>query len=224
MIHIANVSKSYEKGADAHYVLRDFSVEIKSGEIFAFMGPSGVGKTTVLNIIAGLDTGISGEVKVDGRDLRTMNAKQLDAYRNETIGFIFQEFNLLPHLTALENVVIPPMFGDIPYHEARERGMKALETVGLGEFWNRRPSALSGGQKQRVAIARALINRPRIILADEPTANLDSRIEESILDLIFRLAKDEKVTLVLSTHRKDIASRAERVVHLHEPHTDGGAR
>lgn len=214
MIKINNLTKIYLDEKKQHVVLKDLSLDVEQGEILALMGPSGVGKTTVLNIIAGLDTDFTGNVTVSDHELKSLSRPELNEYRNSVIGFIFQEFNLLPHLSALENVLIPLMFSGIGHHKAKQLGMDALKTVGLEEYVGRMPSELSGGQKQRVAVARALINKPKIILADEPTANLDAETEKSVLDLILKLAREESVTLVISTHRKDIASLAEKTVVL----------
>jgi ABC-type lipoprotein export system ATPase subunit len=216
MIKISNLSKSYIKNEKELPVLRDFNLEMKQGEILALMGPSGSGKTTILNILAGLDTDIEGTVEVSGNKLSEMTRDELNHYRNSRLGFIFQEFNLLPHLNALENVLVPLMFSDVPHGKAREMGMKVLELVRLTEHWNKPPSELSGGQKQRVAVARALVNEPEIILADEPTANLDSESEKAVLDMILDLTRKENATLLISTHRKDIAQLAESIVTLEE--------
>ena len=209
MIEVTDLKKTYSRNGDVLRVIDGLDFHVKSGSSMALMGPSGSGKTTILNIIAGLDNDFEGTVQVAGNDLRGMSSTELDRYRNATIGFIFQEFNLLSHPDALENVRMTLMFGDVPHHKAKERGMEALRTVGLEKYWNRMPSELSGGQKQRVAIARALINRPKIILADEPTANLDNSTEKNVLELIVNLAREEEATLVISTHRQDIAAIAE---------------
>jgi putative ABC transport system ATP-binding protein len=218
MIEIINLTKYYRKDRVEQLVVEGLNLKVEEGGSLALMGPSGSGKTTVLNIIAGLDADYSGMVIIDNQNLKELSKEDLNAYRNATIGFIFQEFNLLPHLSALENVLITLMFSDITHRQAKALGMKALETVGLKDYWNRRPAELSGGQKQRVAVARALINRPKIILADEPTANLDTKTEKSVLDLIMRLAREENATLIISTHRGDIASIAASVVELDDVH------
>lgn len=220
MIEINNLTKIYRREKENLTILHDLNFRAEEGEILAIMGPSGIGKTTLLNIIAGLDTDVTGEVIINGQHLKKLNRAELDHYRNSTVGFIFQEFNLLPHLSALENVIVPLMFSEITHHKAKEDGLRALEVVGLKDLWNRKPSELSGGQKQRVAVARALINKPKIILADEPTANLDSKTEKSVLDLILRLTREEGVTLVISTHRHDLAANAERTL-LMEDMQDG---
>jgi ABC-type lipoprotein export system ATPase subunit len=216
MIKITNLTKKYERDKQTITVLNNLFLEVGEGEIVSIMGPSGVGKTTLLNIIAGLDTDIEGDVEIAGRHLQQLSLKQLAHYRNKTIGFIFQEFNLLLHLNALENAMVPLVFSDISHSEAERKALAALETVGLKEMAHRYPSELSGGQKQRVAIARALINRPKIILADEPTANLDNRTEESIIKLITILAEEEKAALIIATHNQELASLAKRILTLEE--------
>jgi putative ABC transport system ATP-binding protein len=218
MIEISNLTKYYRKDRVEQLVVENLNLKVEQGGSLALMGPSGSGKTTVLNIIAGLDADYSGNVIIDNQNLKELGKEELNRYRNATIGFIFQEFNLLPHLNALENVLITLMFSDISHSQAKTLGIKALDTVGLKDYWNRRPAELSGGQKQRVAVARALINRPKIILADEPTANLDTKTEKSVLDLIMRLASEENATLIVSTHRGDIASLAASVVELDDIH------
>jgi putative ABC transport system ATP-binding protein len=216
MIKITNLTKKYERDRQAITVLDRLSLEVGEGESLSIMGPSGVGKTTLLNIIAGLDTDIEGDVEIAGRHLQQLSLRQLAHYRNKTIGFIFQEFNLLAHQNALENAMVPLMFSDISHAEASRKALAALETVGLKDMAQRYPSELSGGQKQRVAIARALINRPKIILADEPTANLDNRTEESIIKLISLLAEEEKATLIIATHNQELASLAQRILALED--------
>jgi putative ABC transport system ATP-binding protein len=216
MIKITNLTKKYERDRQAITVLDRLSLEVGEGESLSIMGPSGVGKTTLLNIIAVLDTDIEGDVEIAGRHLQQLSLRQLAHYRNKTIGFIFQEFNLLAHQNALENAMVPLMFSDISHAEASRKALAALETVGLKDMAQRYPSELSGGQKQRVAIARALINRPKIILADEPTANLDNRTEESIIKLISLLAEEEKATLIIATHNQELASLAQRILALED--------
>jgi putative ABC transport system ATP-binding protein len=214
MIQVEKLTKCYRKENQDLCVLRDLDFSVPQGNVLALMGPSGAGKTTVLNIIAGLDNVFSGEVTVAGQSLRKLNNKQLNSYRNTTIGYIFQEFFLLPHLNALENVLTPMMFSDISHAEAEVKALTMLETVGLKEFSDQMPSQLSGGQKQRVAVARALVNDPGVILADEPTANLDSNSAKSVLDLIVRLTKEKNATLILSTHREHLAALATDIIEL----------
>ena len=216
MIRIQNLSKKYVRDKQPFFVLRNLSLEVAQGEILTLMGPSGIGKTTLLNVIAGLDTNIEGDVQINGKHLQELTPQQLAEYRNSTIGFIFQEFNLLPHLNTLENALIPLMFSEISHHQAKQNAQKVLESVGMGEFLRSYPSQLSGGQKQRVAIARALINSPKIILADEPTANLDKKMEKETMELILRLAAEEKKTLLIATHSPELASYAGRKVDLED--------
>ena len=224
MININNLSKRYQRDKQHVSVLENLNLTIEVGEKISIMGPSGVGKTTLLNVIAGLDTDFEGDVEVEGRHLQELTLRQLAQYRNKTIGFIFQEFNLLPHLNAQENALVPLVFSDISHAEAEAKALEALDTVGLKDMAHRYPSELSGGQKQRVAIARALINRPKIILADEPTANLDSRTEAGIVELIKRLAEEENATLVIATHNEELASIAQRVLMIEDLQDNGGRR
>jgi len=218
MIRISKLNKQYQKDGTTITVLDNLSLTVEPGKAVALMGPSGVGKTTVLNIVAGLDTDVSGDVCINDVHILDKSSQQLDHYRNTTIGFIFQEFNLLPHLNALENAILPVMFSDTTYAEAVEAGKQALENVGLASRMLRMPAELSGGQKQRVAVARALINKPQIILADEPTANLDRTTETTILELIFSLTRTENVMTLISTHRQDIADMADEIVQLPDHH------
>jgi putative ABC transport system ATP-binding protein len=214
MIEIIDLNKKYVKDSTELTVLKDLSLTVDKGEIVALMGPSGVGKTTVLNIVAGMDTEVDGTVKINDVSILDKSGSELDEYRNTTVGFIFQEFNLLPHLNALENVIMPLMFSTTPHGEAVERGKNALNTVGLGNRMYRMPSELSGGQKQRIAIARALISGPKVILADEPTANLDAPTEQALLELIFNLTRSEKVMTLISTHHRYIADQADKIIEL----------
>jgi ABC-type lipoprotein export system ATPase subunit len=216
MINIKNLSKKYTRDKQPFYVLHGVNLQVPAGSVLCIMGPSGIGKTTLLNVIAGLDTNIEGDVQVDGRHLQALTSSQLAEYRNSMVGYIFQEFYLLPHLNALENALLPLMFAEIPHRQAKEKALQVLGSVGMKEMAWSYPSQLSGGQKQRVAIARALINSPKIILADEPTANLDTRMAEEIIELILKLAREEKVTLVLATHSHHLASFAEKSIELEE--------
>ena len=206
------LSKVYSPGTEAEVVaLKGVDMRIDRGDFVAIMGPSGSGKSTLMNLIGCLDTSSSGRYLCDGVDVSTLDAEALAVLRRDKIGFVFQGFNLLPRMSAIENVAMPLGYAQVPPHERQERARKALAAVGLAERGNHRPSELSGGQQQRVAIARALINEPPIILADEPTGALDSRTGEEILALFKRL-RDEGHTVVLITHDAEVAAHADRTL------------
>jgi putative ABC transport system ATP-binding protein len=207
------VTKSYGAGAAKTQVLRGVSFDVDKGELIALVGQSGSGKSTLLNIIGGLDHPDEGEVEVLGVDTRSCSDTKRAQLRNESIGFIFQAFNLLDHLTARENVALPSYFADAPEPGAARRAGEALERVGIGDKADARPSALSGGQKQRVAIARALYHQPKLLLCDEPTGNLDSDTGQQIIEL-FRALNKDGLTLVIVTHEERVSSVASRVLRL----------
>ncbi len=196
--------------------LRGVDLTVAPGEFVALVGPSGSGKSTLLHLIGGLVRPTGGEVWVNGLELGRSSDAELVAYRRDTLGFIFQSFNLLPIKTAWENVAVPLMLAGTPLAERRARAHELLEQLGLGRRANHRPAELSGGEQQRVAIARALANRPRLLLADEPTGNLDSRTGGEILDLLQRLVREEGLTMLLVTHDMGVARHAERIVHLRD--------
>lgn len=215
MIEIKDVSKIYHVGNEEVEALSGVSLSIKEGEFVAIVGPSGSGKSTLLHLIAGLDKPSYGEVIVQKKDLAKTSDSVLSKYRNRTIGFIFQEFHLLSHLSILENVKVPLMFASHEEKASHEKkASELLDELNLGDRLNHRPHEISGGQKQRVAIARALINTPKIILADEPTGNLDSVTGKSILDLLKKIHKQKKLTLIIVTHDKEIAKAAQRVIEI----------
>ncbi|QNP41253.1 ABC transporter ATP-binding protein [Lysobacter solisilvae (ex Woo and Kim 2020)] len=211
VIETRALGKVYSPGSEAEVVaLRDVDLRIGSGEFVAIMGPSGSGKSTLMNLLGCLDTPSSGTYHCDGIDVATLDAEERAALRLEKIGFVFQGFNLLPRMNALENVAMPMGYANVHREERLSRAREALAAVGLGERASHRPSELSGGQQQRVAIARALINRPPILLADEPTGALDSRTGEEILALFKRL-QQENHTVVLITHDPDVARHCDRI-------------
>jgi ABC-type lipoprotein export system ATPase subunit len=217
MISVSGLSKFYGEGDARTAVLDDVSLTIEAGDFVAIVGTSGSGKTTLLNVIGGLDRGWEGEVSVEGKSLGGLNDSQLAAMRNEKLGFVFQQFNLLDHLSALENVVLPAFFAkDGNDAEANERARTLLEKVGLGDKLQARPPELSGGQKQRVAIARALLRRPRFILCDEPTGSLDRDTGIQVLDIFRKLNADDDITIVMVTHEEHIARMARRIVRLED--------
>ncbi len=212
LIVVENLVKSYRVGRSEVRALDDLSLEINRGEMCALMGPSGAGKTTLLNIIAGLDIPDSGRAIIGGMDVTRLNEGQRAAFRKYNVGFIFQFFNLIPSLTALENVLVPVMFErNVP----SSRGMDLLERVGLGDRTDHLPGMLSGGERQRVAIARSLINDPKIVLADEPTGNIDSETAKDIVAL-FREMNEEGKTLILATHDRLIAGRAKLMIRMRD--------
>ena len=211
LIRLQKISRRYQMGAETVHALREVSLDILRGEYLAIMGPSGSGKSTLMNLIGCLDTPSSGEYELNGVRVSEMDDNQLAEIRNREIGFVFQTFNLLPRATALHNVELPLVYAGVNAKERKERAAQMLKKVGLGERMSHRPAELSGGQRQRVAIARALINQPAILLADEPTGNLDSQTGAEIMALFEELFASGQ-TIVLVTHELDIASFAKRQV------------
>ena len=210
---IVNVGKSYGSGAARVDALKNVSLTIERGEFTVFNGPSGSGKTTLLNQIGCLDAPSEGELRLDGRSTRDLSSKELSRVRAETIGFVFQSFNLVPVLTAVESVELALELAGRP-EERRARALRMLADVGLGGLEHRRPNQLSGGQQQRVAIARALVKEPLVVIADEPTANLDSENGEAILELMLRLNRERGTTFLFSSHDALVTGRARRLVSL----------
>ena len=213
MIKVRELHKSYRMGDQTQEVLRGIDLDIQRGEFVSLMGRSGSGKTTLLNIIGGLDLDYRGQVEVDGKKLDTMKDREVSAYRNRHIGFVFQFFHLLEHMSCLENVLLPALFGSasgLRGEVAKRRALELLELVGVSEKAHIPPVKLSGGQKQRVALARALFNKPTLLICDEPTGNLDQVSGEAILDLFRTLHRDEKLTLLIVTHDVYIAQAATR--------------
>ncbi len=213
MIELKNASKTYRRGAQAVHALRDVSLGIRRGEFLSVMGASGSGKSTLLNLIGGLDQPSSGEVFIEGRPLHGISDHELTLIRRRHIGFIFQFFNLLPILTAAENVALPLLLEGIPYAEVKPKAVELLRRVGLGPRTEHRPEELSGGEMQRVAIARALIAEPAVLLADEPTGNLDSHTSEEIFALL-RTLHDRGQTIVMVTHDHRAAAYGSRIITL----------
>src|SRR5437667_1786189 len=213
MIDIENITKEYVMGEEIVHALRGVSLQIRSNEYIAIMGPSGSGKSTLMNMLGCLDTPTSGRYEFNSKNVAEMDDDELAAVRNREIGFVCQTFNLLPRSTSLRNVELPLIYAGIEPERRLERATQVLTDVGLGDRIHHKPNELSGGQRQRVAIARALVNGPSIILADEPTGNLDSKTGEEIMDLLERLYERGN-TIILVTHERDIAAHARRTVHL----------
>jgi putative ABC transport system ATP-binding protein len=213
IIHLEKISKNYYMGRQELQVLKGLTLDIARNEYVALMGPSGSGKSTLMNILGCLDSPTSGLYILNGKDVSKMPDNDLAEVRNQEIGFVFQQFNLLPRLTAAENVALPLVYNGTPKKQRMEQALEMLNRVGLSERSHHKPNELSGGQGQRVAIARALVNTPSIILADEPTGNLDSRTSTEIMD-IFGKIHSEGNTVILVTHEEDIAKHAHRIIRL----------
>jgi putative ABC transport system ATP-binding protein len=217
MIEIQQISKSYRVGEETVHALREVDLEVEGGEYLAVMGPSGSGKSTLMNIVGCLDSPSSGTYRLNGNEVSKLADDELARIRNQEIGFVFQSFNLLPRADALHNVELPLIYAGLSTKERRERAAAALAAVGLGDRVRHQPNQLSGGQRQRVAIARALINNPSILLADEPTGNLDSTTGQEILALFDQL-NQQGHTIILVTHEEDVARHAHRIVRLLDGH------
>lgn len=213
VIRLNNIVKNYRVGTVVVQALREVNLSINEGEYVAIMGASGSGKSTMMNVIGCLDTPTSGEYTLNGQEVARLSDDELAEIRNAEIGFIFQTFNLMPRNTALENVMLPLVYAGVKKQQRQERASKMLESVGLQDRMEHKPNELSGGQRQRVAVARALINKPAILLADEPTGNLDSKTSEEIMQLFAEIHKQGN-TLVVVTHEEDIARHAHRIIRL----------
>ncbi|WP_277883334.1 ABC transporter ATP-binding protein [Nostoc sp. FACHB-110] len=215
MIWMQEITKLYRLGEITLPVLRGIDLAIEEGEYIAIMGPSGSGKSTLMNLLGCLDRPTSGNYILEGRNLTTLDNGKLAHIRNQRIGFVFQQFNLLPRSTALENVMLPMIYANIPKQKRRQQAIQALTRVGLGEHMFHRPSQLSGGQQQRVAIARALVNRPALVLADEPTGALDTKTSQEVIDLLTEL-NQQRITIIIVTHSPEVAAQTKRVIRVQD--------
>jgi putative ABC transport system ATP-binding protein len=215
IIETSNISKKYVMGSEVIDALKSITISINKGEYVAFMGPSGSGKSTLMNIVGCLDTPTSGTYILNNKDVSDMSENELAEIRNKEIGFVFQTFNLLPRSTSLENVALPLIYAGYNKADRTEKAMEALRSVGLGDRAKHKPNELSGGQRQRVAIARALVNSPSIVLADEPTGNLDSKTSYEIMDL-FEDLHSKANTIIMVTHEEDIAQYSHRIIRLRD--------
>ncbi len=216
IIECKNITKTYKSGDVETTALRNVSFSIEEGEFAAIMGPSGSGKSTLMHILGCLDSPTEGTYLLENKDVSKLSDEELAGIRKQRIGFVFQAYNLLPRITALRNVMLPLIYSGVPVKEREERAKKALTSAALTKDWDHLSNQLSGGQMQRVAIARALINNPSIILADEPTGNLDSKSGEVVLDTFQRLNKEERRTIIFITHERYVAEHASRILHIRD--------
>lgn len=214
IIELKNLRKVYRIGNERVVALDNVSLEIPKGEFCCLLGTSGSGKSTLLNLMAGLEKPTKGTIRIKGKAIEKMSEKQLAKFRRDNLGFVFQSYNLLPMLTALENVGLPLTFKGVPKSKRDKRAMEMLKAVGLATHYKHRPSQMSGGQQQRVGIARAFVTMPEIVFADEPTGNLDSKTTKEVMDLITKMARKNNQTLIIVTHDMQIASYADKVVHI----------
>lgn len=220
VIRIKNVKKTYQMGAEEIQAIKDISLNIRHGEVCCLLGKSGSGKSTLLNLVAGLEKPTTGQIIFNKKHIERMNEDQLAKFRQQYVGFVFQSYNLLSTLTAMENVTLPLIFRNVPLKERNERAMEMLQAVGLEERAHHKPHEMSGGQQQRVSIARAFINTPQVVFADEPTGNLDTKTTYEMMDLITGLARSNHQTLVIVTHDLELSEYADRIVMLSDGKVD----
>ncbi|QUH30480.1 ABC transporter ATP-binding protein [Vallitalea guaymasensis] len=216
LIEIKNLRKVYRMGNERVVALDNISLGIKKGECCCILGTSGSGKSTLLNMIAGLEKPTKGQIKIKGSRIEKMNEKQVTKFRQKNVGFVFQSYNLLPNLTALENVAMPMIFGGVPKKKREKEAKRMLTAVGLGDRLHHKPSQMSGGQQQRVSIARAFVGTPEIVFADEPTGNLDTKTTMEVMELITNIAKENNQTLIIVTHDVETSVYANRVIHVRD--------
>ncbi len=218
ILSVKNLTKTFKSGDHSLTVLNNVSFNIEKGLTCAIVGPSGSGKTTLLGLCAGLDKPTSGSVTLNGQEISSYSESQLSKIRNEQIGFVFQSFQLIPTLTALENVMVPIELRGVPYYEVESRALNLLASVGLAERTHHYPNQLSGGEQQRVGLARAFIHKPAVLFADEPTGNLDGETGSQIEQLLYELNRDQGTTLIIVTHDRDLAAKCDRVIELKNGH------
>ena len=223
-LHVKGLRKEYRMGTGVLEVLKGVDLRVERGEVVCVMGPSGSGKSTLLNLLGGLDRPSGGSVEVDGSELSTLDEEGMAEYRRRSVGFVFQSFNLIAAMTAQENVALPLVFAGFPPERREARASELLARVGLAERADHKPTELSGGEQQRVAIARAIVNAPSLLLADEPTGNLDTTTGAQILALLREMNEDDGVTLLLTTHDPDVASTADRVVRMRDGEIESDGR
>ncbi|UXR33226.1 ABC transporter ATP-binding protein [Staphylococcus simulans] len=214
MIKLENINRSFKNGDKVNHILKDISLEIKKGEFIAIMGPSGSGKSTLINIIGFIDRGYEGKYLFNNNNYKKSSDNQLAEIRNQVVGFVFQNFKLIQNNTVLENVSIPLVYAGIGSQERKQRVLNTLHNVGLYDKENFVPNKLSGGQQQRVAIARSIVNQPKFIIADEPTGALDSKTSEDIMELFIRLNQEQETTMIMVTHDRAVAEKADRIFHI----------
>ena len=216
IVELRNVRKVYKMGEERIVALNDVSIDFEQGKIYCLLGVSGSGKSTLLNLIAGLERPTKGSITFRGKKIDKMNEKELALFRQKYIGFVFQSYNLLPTLTALENVMLPLIFRKTSRLQRRKKALKMLKAVGLGNRWRHKPSEMSGGQQQRVSIARAFVNEPEIVFADEPTGNLDTRTTIEMMDLITGMAKEYNQTLIIVTHNVELSVYCDQIIRIRD--------
>ncbi|MDO0948422.1 ABC transporter ATP-binding protein [Mammaliicoccus sciuri] len=214
MINLINVNRHFENGEETNHILKDINISIDTGEFIAIMGPSGSGKSTLINILGFIDRGYTGEYLFDGENYQQVSDNKLAFIRNKTVGFVFQNFKLIQNNTIMENVSIPLLYSGMSSKERKQRVESVLKDVGIADKKHLVPNKLSGGQQQRVAIARSIVNKPKFIIADEPTGALDSQTSKDIMDLFVRLNREQNTTMIIVTHDRKVAEQADRVIHI----------
>ncbi|MCC2088817.1 ABC transporter ATP-binding protein [Mammaliicoccus sciuri] len=214
MINLVNVNRHFKNGEETNHILKDINISIDTGEFIAIMGPSGSGKSTLINILGFIDRGYTGEYLFDGENYQQVSDNKLAFIRNKTVGFVFQNFKLIQNNTIMENVSIPLLYSGMSSKERKQRVESVLKDVGIADKKHLVPNKLSGGQQQRVAIARSIVNKPKFIIADEPTGALDSQTSKDIMDLFVRLNREQNTTMIIVTHDRKVAEQADRVIHI----------